>query len=422
MLIEKKGMSTVSQRILVLASVWPEAAASAASTRTLQLIGALQRAGYEVTCAADARESAATAALRRQGIDCQRQMANDSEFDRFVRELNPFAVIFDRFTLEEKFSWRVREQCPEALRILDTIDLHGLRVAREKALRAGRALGSLAVDQICEFAGDVLPREVAAIYRSDLTLLVSDVEIDFLTQSLGVPQELLQLCRLSYPQAGPLASFKERREYMMVGTFRHPPNEDAVFWLKQEVWPLIRRLHKGAIVHVWGAHAAPKHLQLSKPEQGFFVHGYLEDLEREMQARRVNLAPLRFGAGIKGKIADGWWSGLPAVTTTIGAEGMHEDLPFGGRTAEDPEHLAMAAVEIYHDEKAWTEARDAGQNILHQLYSEPATLGSFVDAMQRAWGSKSERRLRNFTGHLLWQQGLRSTEYFSRWIELKNKS
>jgi glycosyltransferase involved in cell wall biosynthesis len=138
-----------------------------------------------------------------------------------------------------------------------------------------------------------------------------------------------------------------------------------------------------------------------------------------MAKKRVNLAPLRFGAGIKGKIADGWWSGTPAITTGVGAEGMYGSLPFGGFVAETIEDLARAAVNLYHDQKLWEDLSRKGLQIMTDLYSPDVTLEPFLKRLHWLLEHRERHRLSNFTGEILWQTGLRATEYFSRWIEEK---
>ena len=378
-------------------------------------------AGHQVFCSADEREHEATAQLRKRGVGCVRLAPNDPGFSEFLQGLQPRVVVFDRFTTEEKFSWRVRETCPDSVRVLDTIDLHGLRLARAMAHQAhpGAVPAPLGWLELLDLAGDTARREIAAIYRSDLSLLTSDAEMRLLTQEAEVPERLLHLCRLTYPELNSQLPFAARQGYSCIGNFRHPPNVDAMQWLKAEVWPLIRRLHPEGQVHIWGAHAKPHHLAWNEPKLGFHVHGYAEDPGVVLAGSRVNLAPLRFGAGIKGKIADGWWWGVPAVTTWVGAEGMHEQWPFGGIIADTAADLAQEAVRLYHDESLWEAAAASGSRILRHLYLPEATTQAFLGRLEQLLHGQTEARARNLTGQMLWQQGLRSTEYFSRWIEAK---
>lgn len=410
-----------SKKVLILGSIWPEPRASAASTRVLNIVQALLRAGFQVSFSADAKETSATSGLREMGVFCLRLPQNDQAFRSFVRQLQPDVAIFDRFTVEEKFSWQVREQCPDCLRVLDTVDLHFVRHARGRAFFAGEPAETW--PEIRKWAEDKPCREIAAIYRSDLSLVVSDYEMRLLIEDAGVPARLLLLSRLTY-DAPPavVPSFHERAGYVMIGSFRHPPNEDSVYWTQKQLWPAIRKIDRGASIHVYGSHAQKKHLQLSAPATGFHVKGYAEDACHLMAKSRINLAPLRFGAGIKGKIADGWWSGTPVVTTPIGAEGMHQGLPFGGIVTRTVKELAEAAVHLYHDQPSWEKFSAQGRAIMGELYTWRATMDPFVERLSWLLENRTTERLQNFTGAMLWQTGMRATEYFSRWIEAKQTS
>lgn len=405
-------------KVLMLGSIWPEPAASAASTRVLNIVDALLAEGFQVTFSADAKETAATDGLRKKGVFCIRLPQNAPEFRSFVVDMRPDVAIFDRFTSEEKFGWQIREQCPDCLRILDTIDLHFVRHARGRAHQAGVKASTWS--EIIAWAEDKTSREVAAIYRSDLSLVVSDYELELLTRYAGVPAQLLHLSRLTY-KAPPsvVPGFHERSDYAMIGSFRHPPNEDSVYWTKRELWPAIRQLDPKAQLFIYGAHAQKKHLDLTDSAMGFYVKGYAKDACAVMAKTRINLAPLRFGAGIKGKVADGWWSGTPVITTSVGAEGMYEQYPFGGVIAESVEDLAEAAVRLYQDQNAWEDYSQKSLRIMSELYSREATLDPFIQRLSWLFANKLEHRLANFTGEMLWQTGLRATEYFSRWIETK---
>ncbi len=407
-------------RVLFLLSIWPEEQSSAASNRSLQLAEALREAGYDLVLAADGREKAACEALRARGFSCVRLLANDASFEEYLQHAPPDWVLFDRFATEEKYGWRVRAICPEAIRVLDTIDLHFVRVARELS-RDETSLRSLPAAELLPLVPEAAAREVAAIYRCDLSLVVSDVEYEILIKECQVPASLLLLCRLFYNKAPEPLAYSQRKDFAMIGNFRHAPNQDSFQLLCERLWPRIRAALPEANLHIYGAQAGPQHKAWHAPDQGLWVHGQARTLAEALQGVRVNLAPLRFGAGIKGKIADGWWFGTPVVTGPVGAEGMSEDLPFGGVVVSAYDDFIEAAIRLYTDEELWHQSSQAGSHILQVLYSYQATMQVFL----QAWGALRQdvqaRRRRNFTGTILAQEGLRASEYFSRWVELKQK-
>src|SRR5690606_34728233 len=146
--------------------VWPEPKSSAAGTRMLQIIQLFQADNYSITFASPCAKSANAFNLESIGVKPVAIELNHSSFDGFVRNLNPNVVLFDRFMMEEQFGWRVLEQCPEALRILDTEDLHGLRKGRQLALKTGEPFS------LNYLFNDTAKRTIASIYRSDLTLII----------------------------------------------------------------------------------------------------------------------------------------------------------------------------------------------------------------------------------------------------------
>lgn len=406
--------------VLLMTYVWPEPRSSAAGLRDRQLIGTFLRAGWSVSCASPSKSNEYQEELKQLGVPTYAVQANDPAFDEFIARLKPDFVIFDRFVTEEQFGWRVEKHSPLSVRIVDTQDLHCLRRAREATLKTGASLADI---KDCKFelqTEDAL-RELASIYRSDLTLVISDFEQDLLTNQFGVSRDLLMLLRLYYAEPPALPAFDQTENFVMIGNFRHPPNYDAVFWLKQEIWPRIRKLMPEAQVHLYGAYPPKEVMDLNHPSSGFIVKGWADDQYQTLSRYRVNLAPLRFGAGIKGKISDGWWCGIPAVTTPIGAEGMCEELPFGGLICQDPDEFARAAVRIYQDREEWQKYQRAGRTILRALFDETLLSKTLMDRLIQTRERLGEIRLRNLTGAMLRQHHQRSTEYFSRWIEAKNK-
>ena len=396
-------------KALFIGYVWPEPLSSAAGIRTWNLLEALLQGGWEVTFASPSQTNGFTQSLEKKGIQTASIQANDSAFDVFIKDLNPSLVIFDRFVIEEQFGWRVHEVCPNALRILDTQDLHFLRRARQRALEGEQPIQLISEDTY---------REIASIYRCDLTLVISDFEYNLLVNQFQIPQELLLLQRFSYRPAPAPRSFQERSHMVMIGNFRHPPNRDGLIWFKNHIWPLIRKEIPDLEVHLYGAYPSKEIMALTHRATGFIVKGPALDQYETLSQYRVNLAPLRFGAGIKGKISDGWWCGTPAISTSIGAEGMHEDFPFGGCIADHPQEFAQHASELYTNDELWLQHQNHGLSLIEKLYSSTQ---SFLARVQSIYDHLQTHREMNFMGQLFSFHGLRSTKYFSRWIEEKSK-
>jgi hypothetical protein len=430
---------------LFLAPVWPEPGSSAAGVRTLGLIKAFQRWGYTVGFGAGARPNAYTAELEELGVQVfQVRINHEAELAAALASTSPTIVIFDRFFAEEAFSFRVRELSPTSLRLLDMQDLHALRRGRQRLVKSGAAPSDV-IMHVPSVTHEELARELAAVQRSDLVFVCSPTELALLQYEYRVPVDKLALASFFCTEAseeGDCVAGEEgctsgqsgygydashgweaREGFVTMGGFMHQPNMDGVRWLASTIWPLIRKQLPGVEMHIYGAYPTQEALQLNRPNEGCFVHGFTKSLD-VLASRRVLLAPLRFGAGIKGKIVDGWRYGLPAVTTSVGAEGMsdHQDAPdalWGGLLADDPQGFADAAVRLYTDNVLWEGARAEGRRLLRSLYGAEENLAIIRSAVDTALSQLDERRERDVVGAMLWQQTSRATEYFSRWIELK---
>lgn len=409
------------QNVLWIGRVWPEPSSSAAGSRTLQLIRLFMNQDWSVVFASAAGPSEHAFDLEAIGVACHTIQLNDSSFDDFIKLQQPDIVIFDRFMTEEQFGWRVAEHCSGAMRVLDTIDLHALRLARHAALKSGRAL------QAQDLHSNTACREVAAIYRSDLSLMISTVEIELLENQLHVPETLLHYTPflpdpLDTTAKSKWLGFEQRQHFMTIGNFLHEPNWDAVQYLKREVWPLIRKRLPGAELHIYGSYASQKVLELHSPREGLLIKGRAERVDEVMGEARVCLAPLRFGAGMKGKLLDAMLYGTPSVTTPVGAESMHGSLPWNGAIAENANAIADAAVQLYTDKLGWEQAQKNGIQLLELCFAAEEHGSALINKFVQIQNQLNDHRLNNFTGTMLAQQQHAATKYMALWIETKNKA
>jgi hypothetical protein len=409
------------KKLLIIGSVWPEPNSSAAGTRMLQLISLFKEEGFVVTFASPAMDSDFMVDLELVGAVKKPITLNCSSFDTFVKELNPSVVLFDRFMMEEQFGWRVSENCPNALRLLDTEDLHFLRVARQKAFKENRPFIEANL-----FLEEVAKREIASILRCDLSLMISEYEMHLLTEIFKIDRLLLfylpfLLEPLSIKDLGKSPSFEERKNFVFIGNFLHEPNWNAVQYLKETIWPLIKGRLPETVLNVYGAYPSQKVLQLNNIREGFMIKGRAANANEVVQHARLVLAPLRFGAGIKGKLLEAMQCGTPSITTSIGAESMHGDSPWNGSIADDPEVFVNEAVLLYEDEKLWLQAQKNGIDIINHRYLRGLFNDDFKEKIKWLRANLQQHRLNNFMGSLLQHHTLKSTKYMSMWIEEKNK-
>lgn len=410
----------VTQKILIIGTVWPEPNSSAAGSRMLQLIQAFKNKGYEIHFCSSATDSEFMADLSALEVHKHPIRLNCSSFNEFIKLINPDIVLFDRFMTEEQFGWRVTESCPDAVKVLDTEDLHCLRYARQKAFKQQRIFQT---DDL--FKEEIAKREIASIYRCDLSLMISKFEVDILTKQFKIDPAYLYYLPftleplkeeqiLSYP------SFQEREHFISIGNFLHEPNWNAVLYLKEDIWPRIRKKLPQAEIHIYGAYPSQKVWELHKPQDGFLVKGRAEEVASVMKQTRVCLAPLRFGAGLKGKLIDSMLYGTPNVTTAIGAEGMQENGLWNGAIANDAEEFANQAVALYNNNALWSDAVRKGVQIINNQFNTGFIKG-FFKRLDNISISLDQHRQYNFVGQMLQHHQMASTKFMSRWIEEKNK-
>ena len=230
----------MKKNLLIIGFVWPEPKSSAAGSRMMQLIEAFQTHNYQITFATACAKSENAFDLTSIGINQASIELNHVSFDVFVKELHPDIVLFDRFMIEEQFGWRVAEQCPNAFRVLDTEDLHSLRKGRQQAFKEGKPF-----DETYLF-NDTAKREIASIYRSDLSLIISGVEMKLLKNDFKVDESLLMylpfmLDEVENETIQKLPKFADRNHFITIGNFLHEPNYNAVLYLKETIWPLIKK-------------------------------------------------------------------------------------------------------------------------------------------------------------------------------------
>jgi glycosyltransferase involved in cell wall biosynthesis len=408
-------------RLLVIGYVWPEPTSSAAGSRMLQLLQLFQQQQWQIIYASPAAESEHMQDIESQGIDRVHIELNNSSFDKFISECQPDIVLFDRFMMEEQFGWRVEQHCPQALRMLESVDLHCLRHARQQANKQQREVSRQ------DYHSDIAKREIASIHRCDLTLIISSAEMEYLGNVYQVDKQILyyipfMLDPVDGDQAGnQLPGFRQRQHFIFIGNFLHAPNWDAVLYLKQSIWPMIRSHLPQAQLHIYGSYTPDKARQLHQQSEGFIIAGRADDVGQVMQQARVCLAPLRFGAGLKGKLIDAMQFGTPSVTSSIGAEGMHADMPWNGCIEDDAEEFAVAAARLYQQESLWSVAQQNGFNIINKLYNKTDLGQGLIDKIMSVRKNLEQHRLDNFTGAMLSHHSMKSTKYMSRWIEEKNK-
>ena len=404
----------MARKVLFIGLVWPEPTSSAAGTRIIQLVQLFLANGDEVHFASAASKSNFSFNLANLGVTEHDIKLNHSSFDDWVSKLNPTVVVFDRFMTEEQYGWRVQQQCPNTLLILDTEDLHFLRHARQQALKSKTEL---------DLYNDVSKRELASILRCDLSLIISQAEMEVLRKFKIDERIIYYLPFLEEPitYTENWRTFEERKDFVFIGNYLHEPNWQTLQYLKTKVWPLLSKKLAKACLNIYGAYATEKVMQLNNPKEKFFVHGRAENSRATIAQHQILLAPLLFGAGAKGKFIDAMQTGTPISTTTVGAEGMANGLDWPGVINDDLQTFVDETAKLYQNDEQWKQAQQNGVEIINQLYAKTNFEKPFLERVNEIEENLIKHRQQNFLGQILKHHTLQSTKYMSLWIEEKNK-
>lgn len=299
-----------------------------------------------------------TPQMQALGIECQ--------YLPYVRTVSDYleehgmqfdAVILSRADYAEKYMDAVRQFCPQARVLFDTVDLHFLREEREAELSNDKAL--------MESAAMRKNQELALARKADITLVVSPVEIELFAQE--APDVNIALLSNIHANHDGGAAFGERRDMLFIGNFEHPPNTDAMEFFLDEIFPLVETANPDIKLKIVGGHV-PSHLKARAKDNIEFT-GFVEDISELFDSIRLSIAPLRYGAGVKGKINSSMSYGVPAVVSTIAAEGMNLVHEQDILIADQPEDFAREILKLYDDENLWLALSKAGKENIEKHFS-----------------------------------------------------
>ncbi|WP_269790078.1 glycosyltransferase [Stenotrophomonas sp. Iso1] len=245
--------------------------------------------------------------------------------------------------------------------IFDTVDLHHVRLLRAAELHNNVVLHKKAARARSE--------EFELMNRSDATIVVSHSELAYLRQT-GITAPILVLSNV-HDVAATERQFDATADLLFVGGYQHHPNQEAVAWLREEIMPALRRRLPGIVLHLVGDMPEQDAARLRSDD--IVVHGHVPSIEPFLQRSRINLAPLRSGAGVKGKINQAMSHGLPVVATSIAAEGMFLQHGENALIADSAEDFAAQVVRLYQDAALWQKlSRNGYQNIEEHFSSNLA--------------------------------------------------
>ncbi len=281
------------------------------------------------------------------------------------------AVILSRADLAEKYIEIAKKCCPDAVIIFDTVDVHFIREKRMAGVKQSKAMAWIAEER--------KRQELALVENADVTLVVSHTEKEILS-SLSQGANIQILSNIHQVHNKPYIPFDERAGILFVGGFEHPPNIDAVCYYIDQILPIVREKLNGAKTYIIGSNPPDK---IKKHATGdLIIPGHVKDIEPYFQACRVSIAPLRFGAGVKGKINLSMSYGVPVVATGVAIEGMHLKHGMGVMVGDTPQKFADELVNVYKDESLWVKLSKNGKENVKNHFSFEVAQATLKDILK----------------------------------------
>lgn len=352
-------------RVLVLEHCTPTPDQDAGSVSVFNIMLLMREMDFQITFIPEDNylyDPKYTTKLQKAGIE----VLYGPYITRVEKHLNEMGSRYDliflfRPKVVERNIEAIKRYAPQAKTLFYTHDIHHIRMERE-----ARLLQSVTKQSE---ADDMKEREFAAIKSVDSTIVVSTTEMDILQPQL--PDMRLELLPLLLNIPGTRAGYDQRKGIVFVGSYQHTPNVDAVHYFVAEIMPHIRKQIPGVKFHIVGSKPPEGVLDLASDD--IVVEGFIEELNPFLDSMRVAVAPLRYGAGVKGKVGTALAAGLPVVATPIAAEGMKITAGQEALIAEKPRDFATRVVELYTNESLWNRLSQNGIGFAESKFGPSAS-------------------------------------------------
>ena len=352
---------TVTKRAIFIDDSVPTPDQDAGSNAAFQHIRSLMRLGYKVTfIPADnmARISPYTEALQALGVECIYYPFYWSVEEYFRKNPAPIDLVYlHRFNNGTKYAGMVRRHQPKARILYNVADLHYLRMEREAELTGDADLARR--------AAAIRHEELAAVEAVDATIVHSAVERSVL--AAAAPKAQVHVVPWAYAQRPVATPVAQRRGVVFVGGYRHTPNVDAAKWLVEEIMPLVWKEIPDLPCTLVGSHMPDDVKRLGSSLVN--AVGYVPDVNDVYERCLLSVAPLRYGAGVKGKVLEAFAAGVPCVMTPCAAEGVLLEGGLSGLVAEDATGFARLIVDLHRDGEAVVRAAEVGMRMIDSHYS-----------------------------------------------------
>jgi GT2 family glycosyltransferase/glycosyltransferase involved in cell wall biosynthesis len=363
-----------NERILVIDACALTPDMDAGSLRMFNLLTILADTGMKVTFAAENLQfhEPFSTELRQAGVE-HLGAPHCSNLERHLEEFgfSYDAIIISRKAIAARFLPVARKFAPAAKVIFDTVDLMFLRLDRQADLEKSADLRTQA--SISKL------QELSLARAADLTYVVSEEEASVLSKEVAA--EKLAVVPLINPTRIPDTPFEKRWGLLFVGGYQHPPNLDAVLFFLDEILPIVRRSIPEIDVHIVGSRTPPS--LSARAGERIHIHGFVADMDPLLDSVRLSIAPLRFGAGVKGKINQSMACGVPVVATNMAIEGMHLTAESDCLVADTPLDFAGAVCRLHQDPSLWQKLSTAGIAHVDRYFSFKRVRSQLANSFQR---------------------------------------
>ena len=326
-----------------------------------------------------------TSDLQRMGVEVLYSPFITSVEEHLIEAGERYDLVFvSRPTTLELHIECIKKYCSRAKILFHTVDLHFLRMEREARLMNSARL--------LESAMAMKKLELSLILKTDMTTVVSSEELSLINEM--APQSNLRLLPYARFIHGTKKTFIQRKGIVFVGGFQHTPNVDAVIYFVEEVMPHLRKKLPGVCFYIVGSKPPEKVFELA--DNDVIIKGFVKDLDQLFDEMRVSVAPLRYGAGIKGKIGSAMAMGLPVIATSLAAEGMSLSHGENILIADEAAEFASAIFNLYQSEELWNKLSKGGLSYAHSSWGPEAAYVNLKNILNEM-GISVQRKSRELT-------------------------
>lgn len=362
---ESEANRYVKSRILIIDACLITPDQDSGSVRMMNLLKLLKSEGHHVTFVADNLE------YKKRYVDLLSSLGVEVLYDHWGGSVRKIikekgarydSIMLCRHYIASQYVSLVRSYAPQAQLIFDTVDLHFVREEREAEIsqsRLQKAQATLTKNQ-----------ELSLVNDCDVSIVVSDFEKKLLEELS--PESVVDIVSNIHSSTPLRPGFEARSGIIFVGGFRHTPNIDAITWFVKKVYPHVEKLLPDVTISIIGSNMPDEILNIR--EKNIEIRGFVENIDSELQSARVSIAPLRYGAGVKGKVNEAMNFGIPVVATTCAIEGMFLTPEKDVLVADNPEEFAQAIARVYEDKALWTSLSVAGIKNIEKYFSPEAAL------------------------------------------------